>query len=160
MVYIDGVVNHRGSEVGLVLVSPKSIKIEKSLILGFSTTNNEARYEALLVGIIMVQKKGGKAVEIFSNSRLVVGQVQGELEVRDLRMQKYLSQVRHLQSRFESFNLSQIPRSRNIHSDSLATLATSSARSLPRVILVEDLCKPIEIEGNVVHIHQIRVSPS
>ena len=75
-------------------------------------------------------------------------------------MQKYLSQVRHLQSRFESFNLSQIPRSRNIHSDSLATLATSSARSLPWVILVEDLCKPIEIEGNVVHIHHIRVSPS
>ena len=33
-------------------------------------------------------------------------------------------------------------------------------KGLPRVILVEDLCKPIEIEGNTVHIHQIRVSPS
>ena len=33
-------------------------------------------------------------------------------------------------------------------------------KGLSRVILVEDLCKPIEIEGNVVHIHQIRVSPS
>ena len=33
-------------------------------------------------------------------------------------------------------------------------------KGLPRVILVEDLCKPIEIEGNAVHIHQIRVSPS
>ena len=28
----------------------------------------------------MVQKIGGKAVEVFSNSRLVVGQVKGELE--------------------------------------------------------------------------------
>ena len=45
---------------------------------------------------VMVQKMGGKVVEIFSNSRLVVGQVQGELEARDLRMHKYLSQVRHL----------------------------------------------------------------
>ena len=79
----------------------------------------------------MVQKMGGKAMEIFSDSRLVVGQVQGELETRDLRMQEYLSQVRHLQSRFESFNLSQIPRNRNTHSDSLATLATSSAQNLP-----------------------------
>ena len=39
----------------------------------------------------MIQKMGGKAVEIFFNSRLVVGQVQGELEVRDLKMQEYLS---------------------------------------------------------------------
>ena len=54
----------------------------------------------------MVQKLGGKAVEVFSNSRLVVGQVQGELEARDLRMQEYLSQVRHLQSGFKFFNLS------------------------------------------------------
>ena len=68
-------------------------------------------------------------------------------------MQEYLSQVRHLQSRFESFNLSQIPRSRNTHFDSLTTLATSLAQSLPQVILVEDLCKPTEIEGNAVHIH-------
>ena len=92
-------------------------------------------------------------MEIFSDSKLVVGKVQGELEARDLRMQEYLSQVRHLQSKFESFNLSQIPRSRNTHSDFLATLATSSAQSLPRVILMEDLCKPIEVGRNVVHIH-------
>ena len=53
--------------------SPKRITIEKSLKLGFSSTNNEAEYEALLVGMTMVQKMGGKAVEIFSDSRLVVG---------------------------------------------------------------------------------------
>ena len=105
----------------------------------------------------MVQKMGGKAVEIFSDSRLVVGQVQGKLEVRDPRMQEYLSQVRHLQSKFESFLLSQVPRSRNAHLDSLATLATSSAQSLPQVILVEDLCKPSEVGRNVVHVHRIRV---
>ena len=108
----------------------------------------------------MVQKMGGKAMEIFSDSRLVVGQVQGKLEVRDLKMQGYLSQVKNLQSRFESFNLSQIPRSRNTHFDSLATLATSSAQSLPWVILVEDLYKPTEVGSNVVHIHQIRIGSS
>ena len=71
-----------------------------------------------------------------------------------------MSQVRHLKSIFESFNLSQIPRSRNTHFDFLATLATSSAQSLPRVILMEDLCKPIEVGRNVVHIHHISVGPS
>ena len=44
--------------------------------------------------------------------------------------------------------------------DSLARLATSSAQGLSRVILVEDLCKPTKLRGNVVHVHQIRVVPS
>ena len=65
--------NQRGSEVGLVLISPKKITIEKSLRLGFSATNNEVEYEVLLVRMTMVQKMGGKAVEIFLDSRLVVG---------------------------------------------------------------------------------------
>ena len=56
----------------LVLVSPKRITIEKSLRLGFSATNNEAEYEALLMGMVMVQNMGGKTVEVFSDSKLVV----------------------------------------------------------------------------------------
>ena len=53
-VYVDGVTNQRGSRVRLVVVSFKRIIIEKSLRLGFSATNNEVEYEALLVGIAMV----------------------------------------------------------------------------------------------------------
>ena len=75
----------------------------------------------------MVQKMDGKAVKMFLDSRLVVGQVNGELEVREERMQGYLSQVKHLQSYFNSFNLLHIPRSGNTHANSLATLATSLA---------------------------------
>ena len=77
-----------------------------------------------------------------------------------MRIQEYLNQVRHLQSGFKSFNLLQIPRSRNTHANFLATLATSSAQSLPWVILVEDLCKRTEMKKEMVHIHQIRVGPS
>ena len=64
----------------LVLVSPEKITIEKSLRLGFSATNNEAEYEALLMGMMMVQKMGRKTVKVYSDSKLVVGQVRGELE--------------------------------------------------------------------------------
>ena len=86
--------------------------------------------------------------------------MKGELEARDVRMQKYLNQVRHLQLGFESFNLLHILRSGNTHTDSLAIFATSLVKSLPRVILVEDLCKPTEIKKELVQIHQIRVEPS
>ena len=88
--YMDGVANQRGSGVGLVLVSLEKITIEKSLRLSFSATNNEAEYEALLMEMMMVQKMGGKAVKVFSDSKLVVGQVRGDLEACDPRMQEYL----------------------------------------------------------------------
>jgi len=154
-VYVNGAANQRGSGVGLVLISP-----EKSLKLGFSATNNEAEYETLLKGMAMVQKMGGKVVEAFLNSRPVVGQVKGELEARDVRMQKYLSQVRRLQSNFEFFDLSHVSRSRNTHADSLATLATSSAQGLPHVILVKELCRADRVKQDMVQIHQVRAGLS
>ena len=64
---------------------------------------------------------------MFSNSRLVIDQVKGELEARDERLQGYLNRIRNLQKKFESFDLQHIPRGGNTHADSLATLATSSA---------------------------------
>ena len=75
-------------------------------------------------------------------------------------MQDYLDQAKFLQSRFDSFSLLHIPRSGNTHVDSLATLATSSAQSLPRVILVEDLFKPLVMKREVIHIHHVRVGPN
>ena len=59
--------------------------------MGFSITNNETEYKALLERMSMVQRMGKKAVEMFSDKRLVVGQVKGDLEARDKRMQGYLS---------------------------------------------------------------------
>ena len=104
--YVDGAANQRGSRVGLVLVSSEKITIEKSLRLNFSATNNEAEYETLLREMLMVQKMGGKAVRVFSDSKLVMGQVKGDLEARDSRMQEYLGQVRSIQEKFEVFDLS------------------------------------------------------
>ena len=146
--------------MGLVLISPERITIEKLLKLGFSATNNEVEYEALLEGMSMVQKLGRKVVNMFLDSRLVVCQVNGELEAGDERMQGYLDQIKRLQSRFDSFSLLHIPRSGNTHADSLATLATSLAQSLPWVILVEDLYKPSMTKREFIHVHQVRVGPS
>ena len=91
-VYVDGAANQRGSGVGQILVSPEQITIEKSLRLGFLAINNEVEYEVLLEGMSMVQRIGGEGgegevVKMFSDLRLVVSQVKGELEARDERMQ-------------------------------------------------------------------------
>ena len=149
---MDEAANQRGSRVGLVLVSPEKITIEKSLRLGFSATNNEAEYEALLMGIMIVQKMGGKMVKVYSDSKLVMGQVRGDLEARNSRMQEYLSQVRSIQTKFEVFDVSHVPRGGNTHADSLVTLTTSSAQDFPRVILVEDQSDQSRFELDGSHI--------
>ena len=122
--------------------------------------NNEVEYEALLIGMAMVQRMGGKSIKLFSDSRLVIGQVKGEFEAKDKRMQGYLSQIKYLQSKFDSFDLLHIPRNGNAHVDSLAMLVTSSAQDLPRVILIEDLYKPTETRRDMAEIHQVRAGPS
>ena len=159
-VYIDGAANQRGFGVGLVLITPEGATIEKSLKLGFSVTNNEAEYEALMQGMAMVQKMGGKAVKMFLDSRLVVGQVTGEMEAKDVRMQEYLNQVKRLRSGFDLFSLSHISRSGNTHADSLATLATSSVGQLPRIVLVEHLGGASKVVKNMTRVHETRVGPS
>ena len=85
-VYVDVASNQKGSGIGLVLMSPEKVIIEKSLRLDFSATNNEAEYEPLLVGMAMVQRMEGRSIKLFLDSRLVVNQVRGEFEVKDERM--------------------------------------------------------------------------
>ena len=143
-----------------MLISPEKISVKKSLRLDFSATNNEAEYKALLMGMAMVQRMEGKLIKLFSNSRLVVGQIKGEFEAKDERMQGYLSQVKCLESKFDSFDLLHISRNGNAHADSLTMLATSSAQDLPRVILVKDLHKPTETGRDIAQIHQVRAGPS
>ena len=136
---MDGTANQKGSGIGIILVSPKQVTMEKSWRLGFPATNNEAEYEALRAGMIMVKKLEGKVVEVFSDSRLIMRQVKGEFEAKDQRMQWYLGKIKQLQSSFKAFSIKQVPKSKNSHANSLATLATSSRQGLPRVIIVEDL---------------------
>ena len=93
-VHVDGASNQKGSGVGLILMSLEKVVIKKSLRLDFSATNNEAEYEALLEGMAMVQRMGGKFIKLFSDSRLVVDQVREKFEAKDKRMQGYLSQVK------------------------------------------------------------------
>ena len=158
-VHVDGASNQKGAGVGLVLTSSEMVIVEKSLRLDFPATNNEVEYEALIEGMAMVRRMGGKSIKLFSNSKLVIGQVLGEFEAMDERMRGYLSQVKIIQTKFESFSLLHIPRSSNTNADSLATLATSSAQNLPRIILVEDLHRP-SATVNMVQINQVRAGPS
>ena len=61
------------------------------------------------MGLIAVQKFGGKLVKAYCDSRLIAGQVQGEVKAKDPRMLWYRNQVKHLLGNFQSFILEQVP---------------------------------------------------
>ena len=77
-----------------MLVTLEKLVMEKSLQLGFLATNNEAEYETLLARMGMVNQLKWEVLELYSHSRLMVGQVNGEFEARDERMQGYLAKVK------------------------------------------------------------------
>lgn len=54
--FVDRAANEKGSGVGIVIISPEGITLEKSLRLSVSATNNEAEYKALQAGLIDIQK--------------------------------------------------------------------------------------------------------
>ncbi len=73
-------------------------------------TNNEAEYEALLWGLQKVTERRCTMVRAFSDSELVVRQVNGKYKARDRRMEVYVDRVRKYKEIFESFELTSVPR--------------------------------------------------
>ena len=91
---IDGASRQTGASIGLQLKSPSGEKIEQATRLGFSASNNESEYEAILAGLELVAALSVGKLLIQSDSQLVVGQVNEEFESRDPRMVKYVSWVK------------------------------------------------------------------
>ncbi|XP_075648404.1 uncharacterized protein LOC142619188 [Castanea sativa] len=125
--FVDGASNALGAGVGIVVITPEGIKLEHSFRLGFMASNNE--------------DLGAKEVEIYSNSRLVVNQVQGSFEAKDPQMMEYLWLAKQTMDRFHNVKVVQVARGQNRHADSLAILASSSTEEIPRLIKVELVAK-------------------
>ena len=130
-------------------MTPEGILLEHSFRLGFNASNNEAKYEALLVGLRAVSRLEAQDVEVYSDSRLIVNQVQGSFEARDPRMKAYLDLVKQVMDGFCTVKVIKVARAQNRHADSLATLALSIAKDIPRLIRVELVPEPsIKVAGN------------
>ena len=91
---MDGASRQIGVSIGLQLKSLCGDKIEQAIRLGFSASNNELEYEAILVEIELAVTISADKLIIRSDSQLVVGQVNAEYESRDPRMAKYVTLVK------------------------------------------------------------------
>ena len=96
-----------------MLISPDHSKISRALRFNFKVSNNEAEYEALIAGLNLARELGVEAIEVFSDSMLIVNQVTRVFQAKEERTAKYLGKVKSLLNHFCSHVVTRIPRSEN-----------------------------------------------
>ncbi|GFS39342.1 hypothetical protein Acr_00g0062390 [Actinidia rufa] len=99
--YVSKVLMRTETSAGLVLQTPLSEQMEYAIRIEFKSTNNEAEYEVLLAKPRVATKLGVESLDTFSDSQLMVNQVQGDYLAKDIRMVAYLDKVRLEKSKNE-----------------------------------------------------------
>ena len=64
-------------------------------------TNNEAEYEAILMGLRVIKALGAKSTLLKIDSKLVIGQINRDFKAKERRMQKYLKLTNQLIGEFD-----------------------------------------------------------
>nr|GEU87492.1 hypothetical protein [Tanacetum cinerariifolium] len=118
--FTNGASNSKGSRDGLVIISPSGVEFTYAFRLNFTSTNNEAQYEALLAGLRMIS---------------------GSYMASSTSMIKYLATVKECIVEFTTFIIQNIPRNSNQKVDILSKLATHAFDHLTKELLVEVLAE-------------------
>ena len=119
--YIDGAADLHSKTAGIGGVIYNS----DEEIFSFSeylhdSTNNEAEYGALIAGLKYLIKLNLLNPTIYSDSELIVKQVNGEYRVKNDRMITLYNEVINLLSSFSSWSLIHVLRDKNKVADKLA----------------------------------------
>ncbi|KAL0403730.1 UNVERIFIED_CONTAM: hypothetical protein Sradi_2013800 [Sesamum radiatum] len=125
LLHVDGSSTTQDSGAGIVITTPQGEDLEFAIKFGFKASNNEAEYEALVVGMRMTHETGARRLLAYSDSQLIVKQVEGVYEAKEETMIQYLQQITYLKAKFHHFQIIQIPREENAKADSLSKLASS-----------------------------------
>ncbi|GKV44660.1 hypothetical protein SLEP1_g51822 [Rubroshorea leprosula] len=151
ILYVDGASSNKGSGAGAILLGSDGYRSEHALKFNFDATNNMAEYEALLLGLQLATELKVEAIQIYSDSQLVVNQVNSVCEVVDPVMMKYATLVAKLKSKFQKFHLSKIPRAENEQADSLSKFASNGNQS-SRSVFVEILDEPSFLKPRMMEV--------
>ncbi|XP_017621420.1 uncharacterized protein LOC108465573 [Gossypium arboreum] len=116
--------NAVGNGIGVALVSPNRDHYPFTSKLDFDYTNNMVEYEACTIGICEVIERKIKVLEVYGDSALVIYQLKGKWETRDLKLINYRRLVLELIKEFDDITFCYLPRDENQMADALATLAS------------------------------------
>ncbi|XP_074352159.1 uncharacterized protein LOC141691323 [Apium graveolens] len=124
ILHVDGVVNNNGSGVGIVVVTPEGHHLMSAFHFKFYATNNDAEYEALINGLKLALEVGAMNLIVWSDSELVVNQVNGGFQARGPRTELYMRCVQRLLKNILSARLESVIREENSNADALAKMGS------------------------------------
>lgn len=123
--------------------------MQQALLFDFKITNNEAEYEALLVGMQLAKALEVKHLQAHSDSLLVVRQFSGEYETQDPKMAECAAKVRVESSSLDTFVLNSVKRTKNVLPDALSRLAIADLKELDGSVSLETFLHP-SLVANIV----------
>ncbi|KAL5551303.1 hypothetical protein UlMin_001479 [Ulmus minor] len=92
--YVDGSSTETSFGAGIILVSPDGVKLSCAVCFKFKATNNQVEYEALLSGLRLAKEVSARHLTIYSDSQLVVSQVNSEFQAKGEKMASYLEKAK------------------------------------------------------------------
>ena len=92
--------------------------------LTFRCTNNEAEYEACILGLNVALEHEVQKLLVHGDAMLVISQVNGEWKTKDPKLLPYHEHLLKLIEQFASIRFTYMNRARNAYADALATLAS------------------------------------
>lgn len=125
ILYVDGASRGNPGQAGAgvsIRDSRGERVVELSRYLGHRT-NNEAEYEALLLGLKEAKQRGAKLLRIYTDSELIEKQVKGIYRVKEVRLKGLHQHVLKLLGKFSRVEIEAIPREKNKEADLLANRA-------------------------------------
>jgi ribonuclease HI len=124
-IYTDGASrgNPGPSAIGVVLNDETGRYVASiSRCLGV-TTNNQAEYRAIIAGLEKALSLGARQVTLFSDSELVVRQINGQYKIKHVALRPLYQEIVRLTGALEDFRIACIPREQNAVADALANKA-------------------------------------
>ena len=104
-VHCDGAWRMLGTKILAVLTTPAGPKLCYAAQLEFLTTNNVAKYEAMLLGLRKLRALGVRRCIVKSDSQVIIGHVETEFIAKEPELTKYLAAVRRMEKHFSGLIL-------------------------------------------------------
>jgi ribonuclease HI len=129
LAYIDGAARGNPGPAGAgVYVEADGDRPAEELFEGLGNqTNNVAEYSALLLALTRAAELGAEEVEVRSDSRLLVEQVNGNFKVKAPHLKPIVADAVVRAKRFRKFRLVHVPREQNKKADRLANLGADAS---------------------------------
>ncbi|XP_022883783.1 uncharacterized protein LOC111400613 [Olea europaea var. sylvestris] len=142
-ILIDGASNSSSLGAGVIIISPDMlINIQCALRFEFEANNNKAEYEAVIIAMELAINLELENIKIYSDSQLVVEQIEGTFDRKDEKMSLYCLKVHDLQRKFKSCKIVKISWAENCRADTLSRLVFMGIDGLHKTVHVRIVTKP------------------